>query len=162
MTSTNSQKKVWENMANTLTVKTGFTSGVTSRSSGFAPCIAKTFDMVKLPMAANAQVVAFKVPKGSILKRIIVDVKKVGSAGTLAVGTHVGGLSDSGITTAPTTYTDAAPVDMEVLGKTLFSPTAAIVAADHFVVVKPSAAQAAAVIEITAIVDVFDVSVCAD
>lgn len=143
-------------MANTLTVKTGYTEGVTTRSDGFTPVVCKRFDAASLGIAANAQVVALKVPEGCILRYVIIDVKTVGT-GTLAVGSHVGGLADTGITTATTTYSSSSPADLTALGKTLYTPSAAIVAASHYIVITPSAAQAAAVFEVTAIVDVFDV-----
>jgi hypothetical protein len=143
-------------MANTLTKIDTYTAGITVRSGGFTPVVVNRFDASKVPIAANAEVVALKVPEGSILRHIIVDVKVVAAAGTLGIGRHVGGLSDAGVTTTPTTYSDQTPFDLTVLGKTLYSPTAAIVAANHFLVFKSSAAQAACVFEITAVVDVFD------
>jgi hypothetical protein len=143
-------------MSNTLTKKDTYTAGITVRSGGFTPVVTNRFEAGKDPIAANAEVVALKVPEGSILRHIIVDVKVPAAAGTLGIGRHVGGLNDTGVTTAPTAYSDQTPLDLTVAGKTLYSPTEAIVAANHFLVFKSSAAQAACVFEVTAVVDVFD------
>lgn len=144
-------------MANTLTVIKDYTSGVSSTCDGFTPTVQKHFDASQVEIAAAAQIVALQVPKGSIIRGIVVDVKTAG-VGTLHVGTHVGGLSDAGVTTAPTTYSGEDAVDLTAVGKTLVkSPTAALTPADHFVVVNPSAKNASAVFDVYAIVDVFDV-----
>lgn len=144
-------------MANTLTVTTDYTAGVPGRCDGFTPVIDKHFDASKVGIAAAAQIVAFKVPEGSIVRHVIVNVKTAG-VGTLHVGKHVGGLSDSAITTDPDFYTASTPVDLTAVGKTMCAaPTAALVLADHYVVVLPSAANTSAVFDVIAVVDVFDV-----
>lgn len=148
-------------MANTLTVTTGYTEGVSVQCDGFTPVIKKHFDTSVVGMAANAEIVALKVPEGSILRHVIIDVKTAGTA-DVHVGNHIGNLTSSAITTDPDAYTGSETgdeIDLAILGKTLIaSPTAAIVAADHYIVVKPLAAESAAVFDIIAVVDVFDVA----
>ena len=148
-------------MANTLTVKTGYSKGVTLRSGGFTPVVTRYFKTTLDGIAANAQIAALALPTGSILRHLIVDVKKPG-AGTLAVGKHTGGLNDPAANTVTNTYSASTPIDLTAVGKTLYSPAAALTAADTYVVVTPNAAQAVAEFEVTAIVDVFDVSAYAE
>lgn len=144
-------------MANTLTVTTAYTAGITTNSEGFTPVVTKHFDASKLAIAANAVVVALKVPEGSILRHVIVDVKTAG-LGAVKLGNHVGALS-AGDTDSDLYSGSGADIALTATGKTLTSPAAAaIAAADTYIVLEFTAAEAALVLDVTAIVDVFDLA----
>ena len=144
-------------MANTLTVTTGYSAGVQLNSEGFTPVVTKHFDASKIGIAANAVVVALKVPEGSILRHIIVDVKTAG-LGAVKVGNHVGALS-AGDTDSDLYSGSGTDLALTATGKTLYSPAAAaIAAADTYIVLEFTAAESALVLDVTAIVDVFDLA----
>lgn len=144
-------------MANTLTVTTAYTAGITTNSEGFTPVVTKHFNASKLAIAANAVVVALKVPEGSILRHVIVDVKTAG-LGAVKLGNHVGALS-AGDTDSDLYSGSGADIALTATGKTLTSPAAAaIAAADTYIVLEFTAAEAALVLDVTAIVDVFDLA----
>jgi len=145
-------------MANTLTVKTNYTAGIITRSEGFTPIVAKHFDASKVGIAANAVVVALKVPEGSVLRALVVDVKTAG-LGAVKVGNHVGALS-AGATDSDLYSGAGTNISLTATGKTLYTvPIAsrAVAAADTYIVLEFTAAESAAVIDVSAIVDVFDV-----
>jgi len=142
-------------MANTLTVKTDFVEGISVGCDGFSPVVRKRFDTSVLGMAANAQIVAFKVPEGCIIRHVIVDVKTAGTA-TIYVGSHIGALTAGD--TDPEDYTSGDVINLATPGKHIVeSPAVAIIAANHYVVVNPQAAESAAVFDVLAVVEVFDV-----
>ena len=146
-------------MANTLTVTTAYSAGITTNSEGFTPVVTKHFDASKLAIAANAVVVALKVPEGSILRHVIVDVKTVG-VGAVKVGNHVGALT-VGDTDSDLYSGNGTDIALTSTGKTLKTvaiANRAITAADTYIVLEFTAAEAAAVIDVTAIVDVFDLA----
>jgi hypothetical protein len=144
-------------MANTLTVKTDFVEGISVGCDGFSPVVRKRFDTSVLGMAANAQIVAFKVPEGCIIRHVIVDVKTAGTA-TVHVGSHIGALTAGGGDTDPDDYTPGGAINLATPGKHIAeSPAVAIIAANHYVVVNPQAAESAAVFDVLAVVEVFDV-----
>jgi hypothetical protein len=148
-------------MANTLTVKTSYTAGISTNSEGFCPCVKKHFDASKLGIAANAVVVALKLPEGSILKHIVVDVKTAGT-GTIYVGNHIGATTTGVGTTTANAYNGGATINLATLGKTLTTPTAVLVAADTFIVLTFSAAEAAVVFDVIAVVEVIDLDAVAN
>lgn len=145
-------------MANTLTVITNYAAGIITRSEGFTPIVAKHFDASKLAIAANAVVVALKVPEGSILRSIVVDVKTAG-LGAAKVGNHVGALS-AGDTDSDLYSGSGTDLALTATGKTVYTVAIAdraAAAANTYIVLEFTAAESAAVIDVSAIVDVFDV-----
>lgn len=145
-------------MANNLTVKTNYTAGITTRSEGFTPIVCKHFDASKLGIAANAVVVALKVPEGSVLRALVVDVKTAG-LGAVKVGNHVGALS-AGATDSDLYSGSGTDLDITATGKKLYTvaiASRAVAAADTYIVLEFTAAESAAVLDVSAIVDVFDV-----
>ena len=149
-------------MANTLTVTTDYTAGITLNSEGFTPVVTKHFDASKVGIAANAVAVALKVPEGSVLRAVVVDVKTAG-VGAVKVGNHVGeltaGATDSDLFSGDTN------LDITSTGKTVYTvaiASRAITAANTFIVLEFTAAETAAVIDVHAIVDVFDLASVAE
>lgn len=146
-------------MANTLTVKTNYAAGVTAFSEGFTPIVKKRLDASEIGIAANAVVVALKVPEGSVLRSVVIDVKTAG-VGAVKVGTHIGALS-AGATDSDAFSGSGTDLALTATGKTLYTvaiASRAIAAADTYIVLEFTAAESAAVLDVIAIVDVFDVA----
>jgi hypothetical protein len=146
-------------MANTLTVTTAYTAGITTNSEGFTPVVTKHFDASKVGIAANAVVVALKVPQGSVLRAVVLDVKTAG-VGAVKLGNHVGALN-AGDTDSDLYSGSGTDIALTSTGKTLKTvaiASRAITAADTYIVCEFTAAESAAVIDVTAIVDVFDLA----
>lgn len=147
-------------MANTLTVKTNYAAGVTAFSEGFTPIVKKRLDASELGIAANAVVVALKVPEGSVLRSVVIDVKTAGVAqSTVKVGTHIGALS-AGATDSDA-FSGVTNLALDALGKTVYTvaiASRAVAAADTYIVLEFDAAQSAAVLDVIAIADIFDVA----
>lgn len=148
-------------MANTLTVKTNYAAGVTAFSEGFTPIVKKRLDASELGIDANAVVVALKVPEGSVLRSVVIDVKTAGAAqSTVKVGTHIGALT-AGTTDSDAFSGDGTNLALDALGKTVYTvaiASRAVAAADTYIVLEFDAAQSAAVLDVIAIADIFDVA----
>ena len=148
-------------MANTLTVKTNYAAGVTAFSEGFTPIVKKRLDASELGIAANAVVVALKVPEGSVLRSVVIDVKTAGVAqSTVKVGTHIGALT-AGATDSDAFSGSGTNLALDALGKTVYTvaiASRAVAAADTYIVLEFDAAQSAAVLDVIAIADIFDVA----